>query len=205
MSRENPNGEVVLYVEGKGAVVATADVLIRSEIQLGALSKGFRKNTLNVPANLKYQLVGMAKTTPTTQEYTLPCDPEIIDEALKYTRTKFFRLMIDLMKLAQFDPFNGIPFFGSEKFRDCSDEHYRPLPFDIDFSATVPEIDAQLYRKYGFTPAMIDFVERKYSYDNGAGVPQQGAGEETRGSFHTAADDVSNGAHAGNARIADER
>lgn len=119
---------------------------------------------------MKYTVIGIAKTTPTDTKYTLPCAPYIIDEALKYTQTKFFRLIIDLMKLAQFDPFNGIPAFGTERFVDCLGKDYHPRKFDIDFSVSVPEIDAQLYKKYGFTQAMIDFVERKYSYDNGAGA-----------------------------------
>ena len=151
-------------------MIATADALIRHEIQVGALSKGFRKSDLNVPKDLKYVPVGVAKVTPTNEKYTLPCEPWIIDEAFKYTQTKFFRLMIDLMKLAQFDPFNDVPAFGTEKFYDCCGENYSARPFDIDFSVSVPEIDAQLYKKYGFTRAMIDFVERRYSYDDGAGV-----------------------------------
>ena len=209
MSRENPNGEVVLYVEGKGTVVATADVARASSIH-GCIQDGGIKvyaTTLNLDKDSRYLVVGAVKKVPPEPdlECALKPVPYIIDEALKYTRTKFFRMMIDLMKLAQFDPFNNdVPAFGSERFLHAplADKY---LETDIDFSLSVPEIDAQLYRKYDFTPAMIDFVERKYSYDNGAGVPQQGTGEETRGSFHAAADDVSNGAHAGNARIADER
>ena len=169
MSKKNPNGKVVLYTEN-GALVATADVGIYSEIQPGAIHSAFRKSTLDVPKDLKYTVIGIAKTTPTNEKYTLPCAPYIIDEALRYTQTKFFRLMIDLMKIAQFDPFNTGNAFGNERFVDCKGEDYHPCKFDIDFSVSVPEIDAQLYKKYGFTQAMIDFVERRYSYDDGAGI-----------------------------------
>ena len=35
----------------------------------------------------------------------------------------------------------------------------------LDWTVSVAEIDAQLYRKYGFSKPMIDFVEGRYSYD----------------------------------------
>ena len=37
---------------------------------------------------------------------------------------------------------------------------------DIDFLASVEELDAQFYKKYGFSEEMKDFVERRYSYDD---------------------------------------
>lgn len=163
MSKKNPNGKVVLYTEN-GAVVADACIALHSEIQPGAVHKDFYRSSLAAPKDLKYAIVGMAKTTPTNTAYTLPPTPFIIDEALKYTQTKFFRLIIDLMKIAQFNPFEGYA-FGADRFNDCQGAGYYPRDFDIDYSVSVPEIDAQLYRKYDFTQAMIEFVERKYSYD----------------------------------------
>lgn len=164
MSKKNPNGKVVLYTE-LGAKVVTADIEIYSEIQVGAIHPEIRRTTLDVPKDLKYTIVGMAKVTPTDKAYTLPPTPFIIDEALKYTQTKFFRLIIDLMKIAQFNPFEGGYAFGTDRFHDCQGKGYYPRDFDIDFSVSVPEIDAQLYRKYGFSKAMIEFVEGRYSYD----------------------------------------
>lgn len=169
MSKKNPNGKVVLYTE-QGAKVVTADIEIYSEIAVGAISPKFRKSTLDAPKDLKYAIVGVAKTTPTNTAYTLPPTPFIIDEALKFTQTKFFRLIIDLMKIAQFDPYDGGYAFGTDRFHDCCGKGYYPRDFDIDYSVSVPEIDAQLYRKYSFSAAMIEFVERRYSYDDGAGL-----------------------------------
>lgn len=75
-------------------------------------------------------------------------------------RTKFYRLMSDMMKIAQFNDTEA----QAEKFCIEADNN------DIDWSRTPAEIDSQLFKKFNFTPAMIDFVERKYSYDNGAGI-----------------------------------
>ena len=78
----------------------------------------------------------------------------------KMRRTKFYRLMSDLMKLAQF----GDTEKQAEQFCTEADDN------DIDWCAAPADIDAAFYKKYGFTRAMIDFVERRYSYDDGAGV-----------------------------------
>ena len=168
MSRKNPNGKVVLYTEN-GALIATADVSnvigtweIRPDNTIH-----FNRGTFDIPEGARYFVVAAAKTV--ANEYPLQPMPFIIDEALKYTKTKFFRLIIDFAKLAQFDPFNGGIMFGCQRFYKLKNL-FAPLDFDIDFSVSVPEIDAQLYKKYDFTPAMIDFVERKYSYDDGAGL-----------------------------------
>lgn len=78
----------------------------------------------------------------------------------KIRRTKFYRLMADMMRLAQFSDTDA----QAEKFCVEADKN------DLDWAVTVAEIDAQLYRKYGFSAAMIEFVERRYSYDDGAGL-----------------------------------
>lgn len=73
----------------------------------------------------------------------------------KMRRTKFFRLMADLMRLAQFADVEK----QAQQFCEDADAN------GLDWTVSVAEIDAQLYRKYGFSKAMIEFVEGRYSYD----------------------------------------
>lgn len=145
--------------------MVTADVLIYSGIGVGMVTLKFKQATIDVSKDAKYFTVGMAKLTGKQGKHSLPPAPHIIDEALKYTKTKFFRLILDLMKLAQFAPEDCVYAFGAERFHEINSQGFTPIDFDIDFSVSVAEIDAQLYRKYEFTQAMIDFVEAKYSYD----------------------------------------
>ena len=83
--------------------------------------------------------------------YANEMTPARIDGLAKFTRTKFCRFMFDLQRLAQFEPIHN-----ANALDTC----------DADLSLSLPEIDAQLYRKYDFTPAMIKFVEERYSYDD---------------------------------------
>lgn len=73
----------------------------------------------------------------------------------KMRRSKFFRLLADLMRLAQFADVE----LQAQQFCINADAN------DLDWTVSVAEIDAQLYRKYGFSKPMIDFVEGRYSYD----------------------------------------
>lgn len=70
----------------------------------------------------------------------------------KYTKTKYFRFMHSLAKASQ----------------DATAKTYRFVPLqdftpnsDIDWSKTIPEIDKQLYAKYGLTDDEIAFIEEK--------------------------------------------
>lgn len=114
----------------------------------------------------EYLLVGGARTVPTDNIYAKAAyNPERVDAVFKYASTKFFRLILDLQRLAQFEPIHrancpmNYHWFSTNRLSAVE----KP---DIDFSVSVPEIDAQLYRKYDFTPAMIKFVEERYSYDD---------------------------------------
>lgn len=83
--------------------------------------------------------------------YVNEMPPAKIDGLIKFTRTKFFRLILDLQRLAQFEPIHNANWVDTDA---------------ADLTLDVPEIDAQLYRKYDFAPAMIKFVEERYSYDD---------------------------------------
>ena len=65
--------------------------------------------------------------------------------------------MMDLQRLAQFDPEHEYSANNSfvEFLLDNVEDVMLPLA----------EVDAQLYQRFEFTPAMIDFVEARYGYD----------------------------------------
>jgi type II restriction enzyme len=72
------------------------------------------------------------------------------NNALKYLKTKFSRTMLSVLKNTQHnekDTWRKVPL---QDFTDNS---------DIDWSKAIPEIDKQLYKKYGLTQEEIDFIE----------------------------------------------
>lgn len=77
------------------------------------------------------------------------------DEAaslLSYIKTKFFRAMVGVKKTAVFNYRDAFTFVPVQDFTSNS---------DIDWSKSIPEIDQQLYRKYGLTDDEINFIETK--------------------------------------------
>ena len=72
-------------------------------------------------------------------------------------KTKFYRFMIDLQRLAQFDPEHEFSANNSfvEFLLDNVEDAMLPLA----------DVDSLLYWRFEFTPAMINFVEARYSYD----------------------------------------
>lgn len=69
---------------------------------------------------------------------------------LKYVKSKFARTMLGVLKVTQDNPRNTWRYVPLQDFTPQS---------DIDWSGTVPEIDQQLYKKYGLSPEEIDFIE----------------------------------------------
>ncbi len=70
--------------------------------------------------------------------------------ALKYIKSKFARSLLSVLKVTQ----------------DMNADKWRLVPLqdftsesDIDWSVSIPEIDRQLYKKYGLTQEEIDFIE----------------------------------------------
>ena len=132
------NGKAVIFTKNGAQIIPCKIKRIRSA-----------HNDMNDPKikfGSQYLLVGFATDDK----------PELIDAALKYTQTKFFRLMLQLERLAQFAPINtGNVIMFSQTW------HYNGNPFksDIDWSVPVAELDAQLFKKFDFTPEMIQFTE----------------------------------------------
>lgn len=69
---------------------------------------------------------------------------------LSYIKTKFFRAMVGVKKTAVFNYKDCFTFVPIQDFTADS---------DIDWTKSIPEIDQQLYRKYGLTNEEIGFIE----------------------------------------------
>lgn len=108
-----------------------------------------------------------ARTIPTDNIHALKVCPQVIDAGIKYTQTKFFRLLLDLERLAQFVPINKFNVtFMQPEFDGLRLGKNVSTSTDFDWTASVPELDRQFYRHFDFSQAMIDFVEARYRYDD---------------------------------------
>lgn len=77
---------------------------------------------------------------------------EEAENALKYVKTKFARAMLGILKITQDNPIETWRLVPLQDFTANS---------DIDWSKSIPEIDKQLYKKYGLSAEEISFIESK--------------------------------------------
>ena len=73
-----------------------------------------------------------------------------VNNCFKYVKSKFARTMLGVLKVTQHNPANTWKYVPLQDFTPDS---------DIDWSVSVPEIDQQLYRKYGLSEEEIQFIE----------------------------------------------
>ncbi len=69
---------------------------------------------------------------------------------LAYVKTKFARALLYVLKVTQHNPRSTWKFVPNQDFTSSS---------DIDWSKSIPEIDQQLYAKYGLDAEEIEFIE----------------------------------------------
>lgn len=74
----------------------------------------------------------------------------ICEHIISYMKTRFFRYMVFIKKKTQDNPSSVFQFVPLQDFTINS---------DIDWSKPIPEVDKQLYSKYGLTEDEIDFIE----------------------------------------------
>lgn len=67
-----------------------------------------------------------------------------------YVKTKFARTALGILKITQHYPVEKWKYVPFQDFSDKS---------DIDWSKPIPEIDQQLYKKYGLSKEEIEFIE----------------------------------------------
>ena len=94
-------------------------------------------------------LIGVTQTFITIGAFKTRAEAEA---CLKYVKTRFARTMLGMLKATQHNPKDTWRLVPLQDFTSSS---------DIDWSRSVDEIDAQLYRKYGLDPSEIAFVEEK--------------------------------------------
>ena len=94
-------------------------------------------------------LIGVTQTFITIGAFKTRAEAEA---CLKYVKTRFARTMLGMLKATQHNPKDTWRLVPLQDFTSNS---------DIDWSRSVDEIDAQLYRKYGLDPSEIAFIEEK--------------------------------------------
>ncbi|CRZ21365.1 Helicase A859L [Kingella kingae] len=103
---------------------------------------------------LSTPLVGTPLVGHTQSFISIGCfDDELLAEhCLKYVKTKFARTMLGVLKVTQD---NNPPTWAYVPLQDFTAQS------DIDWTASIADIDRQLYEKYGLSEAEIAFIESK--------------------------------------------
>lgn len=85
---------------------------------------------------------------------TIGCfnDEAAANACLKYVKSKFARALLGVLKITQDNPAKVWKYVPLQDFTSGS---------DIDWSKPIPEIDRQLYAKYGLDSEQIAFIETK--------------------------------------------
>jgi hypothetical protein len=147
----------VLGLDGK----KRASRWIRGEYLTGPPS--FEKYKVVVPAANGSGVLGEVLSSPivvgpqvaVTQTFITigSFSDEVTAEAcLKYVKSKFARALLGVLKVTQHNPAKVWKYVPFQDFTEAS---------QIDWSKSIPEIDQQLYAKYGLDPEEIAFVEAK--------------------------------------------
>jgi Eco57I restriction-modification methylase len=79
-------------------------------------------------------------------------DEATADACLKYVKSKFTRALLGVLKITQHNPAKVWKYVPLQDFTSAS---------DIDWSKPIPQIDQQLYAKYGLDSGEIAFIEAK--------------------------------------------
>jgi hypothetical protein len=74
------------------------------------------------------------------------------EACLNYVKSKFTRTMLGVLKVTQHNPASAWKYVPLQDFTSAS---------DIDWSKSIPQIDQQLYTKYGLDSEEIAFIEAK--------------------------------------------
>lgn len=92
---------------------------------------------------------GVTQTFITIGSFDTKADGEA---CLKYIQSKFARAMLGILKVTQHNPRRAWKYVPNQDFTSAS---------DIDWTQSLPEIDARLYAKYGLDADEIAFIEAK--------------------------------------------
>jgi hypothetical protein len=134
---------------------------IRSEYLTGPPS--FEKYKVVVPAANGSGVLGEVLSSPivagpqvaVTQTFITIgsfSDEATAEACLKYVKSKFARALLGVLKVTQHNPAKVWKYVPFQNFTEAS---------EIDWSKSIPEVDQQLYAKYGLDPEEIAFIEAK--------------------------------------------
>lgn len=126
--------------------VTGPDSFGRHKVALPAANESTRLGQMAAPQVLGPD-VGVTQTFITIGAFDTAAEAEA---CFKYVRSKFARVMLYVLKVTQHNPRSTWKFVPAQNFTNAS---------DIDWTKTVPEIDAQLYAKYGLDTEEIAFIE----------------------------------------------
>lgn len=112
---------------------------------------GVLGEVLSSPLVLEPQ-VGATYTFITIGSYDTDAEAQA---CLKYVKTKFARTLLGVLKVTQHNPASAWKYVPLQDFSSDS---------DIDWTKPIPEIDQQLYAKYGLDTDEIAFIEAKVKY-----------------------------------------
>lgn len=93
--------------------------------------------------------VGVTQTFITIGSFDEKAEAEA---CLKYVKSKFARALLGVLKVTQHNPASTWKYVPLQDFTSAS---------DIDWTQPIPEIDAQLYAKYGLDTDEIAFIEAR--------------------------------------------
>jgi hypothetical protein len=149
MGREN-NGRITKWVKKKYLKVPDNfnyyKVFIPKSNGSGTIGEVLSTPVVGLPV-VGLPVVGHTVTFLSIGKFKTQQEAECV---LKYIKTRFARCMLGTLKVTQDNPREVWLNVPMQDFTEHS---------DIDWSKSISEIDAQLYRKYALTPDEITFIE----------------------------------------------
>ena len=95
-------------------------------------------------------LVGCTQTFITVGAFATRAEAQA---CMVYIKSKFCRVMLGILKVTQHNP--------PQTWSKVPLQDFNPETSDIDWSRPIPEVDKQLYKKYGLDDAEKNFIEEK--------------------------------------------
>lgn len=132
----------------RGDYITGPESLGRYKVAVPAANELNRLGQMAAPAVIGPN-VAVTQTFLTVGAFRTEAEAEA---CLKYVKTKFARAMLYVLKVTQHNPRSTWKFVPAQDFTSSS---------DIEWSKSIPEIDAQLFAKYGLDAAEISFVDDK--------------------------------------------
>ncbi len=131
------------YVDFSDTNLENYKVLVPRSNGSGALGEVLSTPLIGTP------LIGYTQTFISFGSFSTIFEAEAM---LKYVKSKFTRSLLGILKITQDNNRETWKYVPLQDFTQNS---------DIDWTKTIPEIDQQLYKKYGLSEEEINFIETK--------------------------------------------